>query len=126
MKEKRPALVSYIVDLNFLNAFLLIISLFPKFTKLIGIITPTPTFFNVITRVLSILMLLIISYGLLRLKRWGYLLMIAYNMFFLIISIVSLSNPTWQSSYNSSFIISILGLMLSFSATRYFIKAKTL
>ena len=90
MKGKRPVLVSYIVDLNFLSVLLLIISLFPKFTKQFGIITATSTFYNVTIKILVILILLTISYGLLRLKRWGYWLMITYNMFFLVVSIFSL------------------------------------
>lgn len=122
MKEKRPILVSYIVDLNFLNGILLILSLFPKLTKQFGIITPTPTFFNVTIKVFVILILLIISYGLLRLKRWGYWLMITYNMFFLVVSIIFSLGLTGQSVYNPSYIGPILGLILTFSAKRYYIK----
>lgn len=122
MKGKIPVLVYYIADLNFLNVLLLIISLFPKFTKQFGIITPTSTFFNVTIKGLVILILLTISYGLLRLKRWGYWLMIAYNMFFLVVPIFSLLKLTEQSFYNPGFIVSILGLTLTLSAKRYFIK----
>jgi len=122
VKEKRPVLVSYIVDLNFLSVLLLIISLFPKFTKQFGIITATSTFYNVTIKILVILILLTISYGLLRLKRWGYWLMITYNMFFLVVSIFSLLKLTEQSFYNPGFILSILGLTLTLSAKRYFIK----
>ena len=125
MKEKRPILVSYIVDLNFLNAFILMASMFPKFTKIFGIITPTPTFSNVTIRVLLIIILLTISYGLLRMKSWGYWLMIAYNMFFLIAAITFLLKLTGQAFYNPGYIIPILGLLLTFSARRYFVKEKT-
>jgi uncharacterized membrane protein (DUF2068 family) len=83
---------------------------------------PTPTFSGVTIRVLVILILLTISYGLLRLKRWGYWLMIVYNMFFLIVSIIFLLKLTGQSFYNPGYIVSILGLSLTFSAKRYFIK----
>jgi uncharacterized membrane protein (DUF2068 family) len=122
MKEKRPILISYIVDLNLLNVFLVILSLFPKFTNRFGIITPTPTFLSVTIKVLVILVLLIISYGLMRLKRWGYWLMITYNMFFLVVSVIFLLKLTGQSFYNPDIIVSILGLILTFSAKRYFIK----
>ena len=122
MKEKRPILVTYIVDLNFLNVILLILSLFPKLTKLFGIITPTPTFFNVTIKVFVILILLIISYGLFRLKRWGYWLMITYNIFFLVVPIIFLLKLTGQPVYNPGYILSILGLTLTLSAKRYFIK----
>ncbi|MBU3154392.1 hypothetical protein [Clostridium estertheticum] len=123
MKEKRPVLVTYIVDLNFLNVFLLIISSFPKFTKQFGIVTETPTFFNVAIKALLFLILLTISYGLLRLKKWSYWMMITYNMFFLILSIIYLLKLTGPSSYNQGCISSILGLTLIFSAKRYFIKS---
>jgi len=122
MKQKRPVLVSFITDLNFLNVLLIIDSLFHMNTNQFGIITPAPTFFNVTTKVLVILILLTVSYGLLRLKRWGYWLMITYNIFFLVISIIFLLKLTKQSFYNPGFIISILGLTLTLSAKRYFIK----
>jgi len=47
MKVKRPGLVTFIVDLNFLNVFLLIVSFFPKpkFTEQFGFyFNPTPSF----------------------------------------------------------------------------------
>jgi uncharacterized membrane protein (DUF2068 family) len=122
MKKNRPVLVTYIVDLNFLNSFLLIVSLFPKLTQRFGIAVPALTFSNVTVRIFIILILLTISYGLLKLKRWGYWLMIAYNLFFLLISIVSLFKFTGQAFYSPGLLISILGLSLTFSAARYFTK----
>lgn len=122
MKENRPALVQYIVDLNFLNAFLLAASLFPKFWKHFGVITPSPTLSNVIFRIFEALILISISYGLLKLKKWGYWLMIAYNLVFLSMSVIFLFMPAKQSLYYPGVIISILGLSLIFSAKRYFIK----
>lgn len=122
MKADRPALVQYIADLNFLNIFLLIISLFPKLTKHLGIISPAPSLLNVFFRFLVILALIIISYGLLKLKQWGYWLMLGYNLFFLAVSIVSLSEHVSLSFYSPGFIISILGLSLTFSAKRYFME----
>jgi len=121
MKE-RPMLVTFISDLNFLNVFLLIISFFPEFTKRFGLIMLTPTFFGNSIKVLVIFILLIISYGLLKLKNWGYWLMIAYNMFFLLTSILAALKVTGQSFYNLGYIPSILGLILTFPAKRYFIK----
>ena len=122
MKEKRPVLVSYIADLIFLNVLFLIVSFIPKVTNKIEIIKPKPTFFNITFKVLVILILLIISYGLLRLKRWGYWLMITYNMFFLVVSYILLLKITEQSFYNPGFTVSILGLILILSAKRYFVK----
>ena len=124
-KEKRPALVSFIADLNFLNAFLLIVSLFPipNFAERFGIyFKPSPTFSEGVIRLLVAIILLIIAYGLLRLKSWGFWSMIAYNCFFLVISMIFLLKLTNQSFYNPGYIASIIGLTLTFSAKRYFVK----
>lgn len=127
MKEDRPVLVTYIADLNFLNAFLLIVSLivslFPEFMRQYGVITPEPAFFSVLTRIFAIVTLLIISYGLLRLKKWGYRLMVAYNMFYLAVSVINLIRFTERSLNFSGLIVSVLGLSLILPAKRYFIKA---
>ena len=125
MKEKRPILVTYISDLNFLNAFILLVSLFPTFLKRFGIIMVNTTSSNVPIRVFIIVILLTISYGLLRLKRWGYLLMIAYNMILLILSIISILKLSEKSVYSPVFIVPIIGLALTFSAKRYFMKENT-
>jgi uncharacterized membrane protein (DUF2068 family) len=124
MKDSRPILITYIVDLNFLNAFLLLVSLFPKLTEGFGLIMPTHTLANVISRILIIVILLIISYGLLRLKPWAFWLMLAYNVFFLIVSIITIIKPTGQSFNYLGLIVSIFGLSLILSAKRYFLKVK--
>lgn len=119
MKQERPLLVTYITDLNIINIVLLIVSLFPKLTKKVGIITVSPTVSNVIPRVVIILILLVATYGLLRLKKWGYWLMLAFNTISLIISLVSLM----KGNYNVlNIIIPILGISLTLSAKQYFIK----
>jgi hypothetical protein len=124
MKDSRPILITYIVDLNFLNAFLLLVSLFPKLTEGFGLIMPTHTLANVISRILIIVILLIISYGLLRLKPWAFWQMLAYNVFFLIVSIITIIKPTGQSFNYLGLIVSIFGLSLILSAKRYFLKVK--
>jgi predicted membrane channel-forming protein YqfA (hemolysin III family) len=123
MKESRPVLVTYISDLNFLNVFLLIISLFPKLLNRFGIITPEPTLSNIAYRIVIIVILLSISYGLLKLRSWGYWLMVAYNMFFLLGSLFFIFRFPEYTNYFPNFIVSILGLSLTFSAKRYFVKA---
>jgi hypothetical protein len=120
MKDKRPALVSYIVDLNFLFILLSIASFFPRVLNRFGIITPTPTISNVIYRISVIIILLLISYGLLRLKRWGYWLMISYNVISLIAPIILLL--TKQSVNYINYVGAIFGLSLILSARRYFFK----
>lgn len=126
MRVKSPILVTFIGDLNFLNVFLLIISFFPKpkFTEQFGIyFSPTPNFSEGIIRILMVISLLIISYGFLKLKRWSYWLMIAYNLFFLVVSIIFLLTKNMQSYNNTpGFITSLLGLIITFPSKRYFIK----
>jgi uncharacterized membrane protein YozB (DUF420 family) len=124
MKESRPILVSYIADLNLLNALLLLISLFPKLTKGLGFHMPISTVFNVIYRVFVIATLIIISYGLLRLRRWGYWLMFAYNLIFLIVSMITIILSGGQSFQYPGLIVSMIGLSLILSAKRYFINMK--
>ncbi|GCD12806.1 hypothetical protein [Clostridium tagluense] len=121
MSEKRPILITYVGDLNFLSAFLLIISLFPKFTERFGIYSiPTPTFLDGIIKVLMVMILLIISYGFLRLKRWGFWLMITYDVFFLILPIIFLLKHNGQSIYAQGLIPSALGLIITLPTKRYF------
>ncbi|MBZ9686303.1 hypothetical protein G9F72_008165 [Clostridium estertheticum] len=123
MSEKRPVLITYVRDLNFLNAFLLIVSLFPKFTERFGIYSiPTLTFSDGIIRVLMVIILLIISYGFLRLKRWGFWLMITYDIFFLVLPIILLLKQNGQSYYAQGLIPSVLGLLIALPTKQYFTK----
>ena len=123
MREKRPMLITFIGDLNFLNAFLMIVSLFPKFTERFGIYSiPTPTFSDSIIRVLMVIILLILSYGFLRLKRWGFWLMITYDIFFLVLPIIFLLKQNGQSYYAQGLIPSALGLIITLPAKQYFAK----
>lgn len=85
MKKNRPLIILFIGYLSVLSALL---SIIPIFTKNYGYFTsPLPYFPEIISVVLSILML-IASIGFLRLKKWGYWLLVSYNAFFLIIYII--------------------------------------
>jgi len=126
MRVERPALVTFIGYLNFLYAFLVIASFFPtpKFIEesLISFI-PMNNFLDGITRILMIISLLIIAYGFLSLERWGYWAMIAYNLFFLVVSMIFLLTKNSQlGNIGNSFIVSLLGLIITFPSKRYFIK----
>ncbi len=88
MKNKRPVLVTFIADLNILNCILLLICLFPDFAKHLRIIARNPDLIDSVISILMIIVLSVTTYGLLKLRKWGYWLMVAYNMFFLIISIL--------------------------------------
>jgi len=66
--------------------------------------------------------MLIISYGYFRLKKWGYGLMITYNLFFLVLSMIFIALKI-KNSYNTQGIIqSLVGLIITFPSKRYFIK----
>jgi len=126
MRVERPTLVTFIGYLNFLYAFFVIASFFPT-PKLIeqSLISfiPMHNFLDGITRILMIISLLIISYGFLRLERWGYWAMMAYNLFFLVVSIIFLLTKNSQlGNMSNSFIVSFLGLIITFPSKQYFIK----
>lgn len=125
MKIKRPILVTVIGDLNLLGAFLIIISFFPlpKFIEQFGVLViPISDLLDATIRILSFLVMLIISYGYFRIKKWGYGLMITYNLFFLALSMIFIAFKI-KNSYNTQGIIqSLIGLIITFPSKRYFIK----
>ena len=85
MKKNRPLIISFIGYLSVLGA---LISFIPIFSKNYGYFTsPLPYFPEIISMALSVL-LLIASIGFLRLKMWGYWLLVFYNSFFIIIYII--------------------------------------
>lgn len=125
MKLKRPVLVTFIGDLNLLGAFLIIISFFPipKLIEQYGVsIIRISDLLDTTIRILSVLAMLIISYGYFKLKKWGYGVMIAYNLFFLVLSMIFIALKI-KNTYNTQGIIqSLLGLIITFPSKRYFIK----
>lgn len=127
MAVKRPALVAVIGGLNILSAFLLIASLFPtpKFIEQSGFsFIQIHSISDGVIRILEVISLLIISYGFLRLKKWSYWLMISYNFFFLVVSIVSILSHNKQ--FATFFIPSLLALIIAFPSKRYFIEENQL
>lgn len=125
MRVKNPTLVTVIGDLNILSAFFIIASFFPtpKFIEQFGFsFIPIHSISEGIIRMLEVISLLIITYGFLRLKKWGYWLMITYYLFFLVVSIVSILSHNKQ--FASSFIPSLLALNITFRSKRYFIGEK--
>ena len=106
MKLKRPVLITFIGDLNLLGAFLIIISFFPipNFIEQYGVsVIPIVDLLDATIRILSVLAMLIISYGYFRLKKWGYGLMITYNLFFLVLSMIFILT-FWGINYLIKFI----------------------
>lgn len=128
MRENRPFIITFIGDACVLSASLLILSLFPNITERIGIYySPLPTFLKVpflsevIMKVIISLILLIISYGYLSLKRWGYWLMVSFNVYFLVGSIISFQQSGQQSFYQNPIGI-IIGLIFILPTIKYFDK----
>jgi uncharacterized membrane protein (DUF2068 family) len=122
MRAKNPILLTVIGDLNIVSALFIAVSFFPtpKFIEQSGFsFIPIHSISEGIIRILEVISLLIIAYGFLRLKKWGYWLMITYNLFFLAASIVSVLSHNEQ--FASFFIPSLLALQITFPSKRYFI-----
>lgn len=125
MKSKRPMLVTFIGDLNLLCAFLIILPFFPvsKFIEQFGVfVIPIVDLLDATIRILSVVAMLIISYGYFRLKKWGYGLMITYNLFFLILAMILIALKIKNPYTTQGIIESLVKLILTFPSKRYFIK----
>lgn len=127
MSENRPFIITFIGDLNFLGALLsIMVFLFPSFFEEFGLYNiPVSNFSEYIMKILPAIILLISSYGYLKLKKWGYWLMVMYNMFFLILNIISIiQNKQLLASHN---IITIFIQLIFILPTRkYFSKESSL
>jgi hypothetical protein len=84
MSKNRPNIITLLGDYNILIAGLLIISLFPISKGFeITVQLPGLSIPNVkeeVTRMLFALLLMGIAYGYLKLKKWGYWLLISKNL----------------------------------------------
>jgi len=112
MSQKRPYIITLLGDYNSLGAILLILSFFP-FMKLLGIYVIIPGYLNIpyipaeITKVLLAIIIIIISYGYLKLKKWGYWLIIGENLLHIVgwfITYQNIKQPYFVSSPITSFI----------------------
>lgn len=125
MKLKRPMLVTFIGDLNLLGAFLIILPFFPvsKFIEQFGVfVIPIVDLLDATIRILSVVAMLIISYGYFRLKKWGYGLMITYNLFFLVLAMIFIALKIKNPYTTQGIIESLIRLIITFPSKRYFIK----
>lgn len=122
MKGNQPVLIKIIIDLNLICCVLLVISLFPNITKKFGVYFMSSTFSDIVIRVLMIIILLTITYGFSKLLRWGYWLMVIYNLFFLLVAIIFLIKQNQQSFYAQQLISSVLGLSITLPTKQYFYK----
>jgi len=104
-----------------------ILSFFPSFAEGFGIsFISNQTFFDYVIKVFVIIILFIISYGFSKLKRWGYYLMLTYNLFFLALGIILVIVRNNYSFYTPGYIPSLLGFLLTLRAKRYFPKKEEL
>jgi len=125
MRVKRPLLVTFIGDLNLISIFFIVASFFPthQFIEQYGFsFIPIPNLLDGVIRILSVISLLVISYGFFKLKKYGYYLMISYNLFFLALSMFCMVTRNQQLNLGSEFIPSLIALIITFPSKRYFIK----
>lgn len=125
MKRKLPMIVMFIGDMSLLYVALIIISISPMKSIMENIgVYPIPmyNFLDGALRVLSAIVLLTIAYGYFKLKKWAYLEIIIYNVFFLAVSMFFIAMKT-SNPYNTPNVIeSLLGLIIAFPSKRYFFK----
>ena len=123
MNENRPFIVTFIGDLYFLGGLLSIVAiLFPNLVKRFGFyVIPCPTFLIAVAKILLPLIVLLISYGYLKLKGWGYFLMLIYNMSFLIAGVISLAQHK-PLFFSQNIIATLIQLIFILPTRKYFVK----
>ncbi|KAJ49223.1 hypothetical protein BD780_000890 [Clostridium tetanomorphum] len=125
MNKNRPFIITFIGDVSFLGALLsILIALLPSFAERLEVsVIPVPFFSEGITQVLLPIILLIASYGFLKLKRWGYWLMTTYTIFFLLVNIIwYLQNK--HSFHSPNFILKFIELIFILPTKKYFYEEK--
>ena len=128
MSEKRPAIIILIGYIGVLGALLSMVSLLPKFLQPFGshfTVILLPIFSNDIVQVLLTIILLISSYGYLKLKIWGYWLMVINIIFFLVVNIISFQQSD-QLFLCQNLITTVIELVFIVPTRRYFVKKEKL
>ncbi len=131
MNAKRPFIITLIGDLYIFTAILTILSLF-SFSRQLGLMVYSmPYYFDfpiLLKNVLIILyaiIQLIISYGFLKLKSWGYWSAICYNILSLVGWIVLIKQNKPPISPQNLLTI-IIGMIFTIPTIRYFNRIKTI
>jgi len=121
MDEKRPLGVAFIGYFYVFGAFVLIGTLLTnaEVELLIALRFGLPHIPENIMRVVVIIFSLIMAYGYINLKKWGYWLMIAYSIYFLVVSI-SLYQQYAQPLFCGNAIWSVIVLIYTLSKSEYF------
>ncbi len=125
--NKRPIIVTIIGDVNLLGVILSIVSLF-SLCELINIkVYSLPYYLNtqivikILLVILNTIILLIISYGYLSLKLWGYWLIVFYNIFTLIAWIITIKQ-NHLPLYTQGITPVIIQLIFTLPTIKYFMK----
>ncbi len=111
MNEKRPTIITVIGDLFILAAMFSIgATIFPNYFEKLGFhMIQLYIYSNRVLNIFLSIILIIVSAGFLGLKKWGYWLMIIYNIFFLIVNVIwCLQNKRVPFSFSILFIPIIL------------------
>lgn len=126
MDKDRPFMITFIGDGCVFGAFILILSLFPKFLERFRIYSqPLPNYLKVsvlsenIMLVLFAVILLIIAYGYFKLRIWSYWLLVGINLYSLIGGIVFYQQNKQQSFYQNPIGI-VIGLVFILPTIKYF------
>ena len=122
MKERRPLGITLIGYFYIFGAIVLLASLFSNdksqfgFALRFGFPNAPENIMKVAIAILSF----IISYGYLKLKKWGYWLMIVYTLYFLVVSSF-LAHQYKSQPFYGNVIWSIMVLVYSLSKRKYFV-----
>lgn len=124
MNKESSLIITFIGDVNFLIVLVSIASLFPGFLERFGFYSTQLTIFPyAMMQVLLAIILLIATYGFVKLKTWGYWLMVTYNVFFLLVFIISLIQNKYLIN-STNVIITFIELMFVLPTKRYFYENK--
>lgn len=123
MNEKRPYIVTFIGDISLLAAVLsILVILFPDILGKYGFgMVPIPIFSEGVMSILLSIILLMASLGFLRMKKWGYWLIVIYYTFFLVVNIIwFLQNK--QPNLSTNFVFMAIELIFIIPTRNYFYK----
>jgi len=121
MDEKRPLGVAFIGYFYVFGAFVLIGTLLTNAEVELGIALRfgLPHIPENIMRVVVIIFSLVMAYGYINLKKWGYWMMIAYTIYFLVVSIY-LSQQYKEQLFYGNVIWSVIVLIYTLNKREYF------
>lgn len=121
MNDKRPLGVTLIGYFYVFGSIILIITLFTNPSDQYGIAVRfgLPDVPEKIMKVLVSIISLIMAYGYLNLKKWGYWFLMTYTIYFLVVSF-TLAQQYNQQIFYSNMIWSILVLLYTFTKRKYF------